>query len=58
MAPPSCVGPSRGIMRAGGPEHGSNRAVWGFDEVERDCADSSVMKRSDERGVVVEVGSA
>ena len=45
-------------MRAGGREHGSNRAVWGFDEVERDCADSSVMKRSDERGVVVEVGSA
>ena len=27
MAPPSCVGPSRGIMRAGGPEHGCKAAT-------------------------------
>ncbi len=27
MAPPSCVGPSRGIMRAGGCEHGCKAAT-------------------------------
>ena len=27
MAPPSCVGPSRGIMRAGGREHGCKAAT-------------------------------